>query len=359
MGKVDSFQILLEKLNKIYTAGEVVKGKLVVKISERLKINDLSLILKGEGRVHWTERRKSGKNSHTVAYYAGEDYAYSKLVFLAKQANDDCYIEVGEQSFPFEFQLSKTLPISFEHIHARVRYYLRGYIDIPWAIDKSVNLSITVVNNIDLNLTPTYRQPKTGVQIKTLCCLCCKSDPIIARLSISKTGFVSGETLSFKAILDNKSSSTMKHMSFQIIQYVLCITRSKSRIFERIVCDLPYPNQINEKMCEEWNNSIVIPPVCPSSNGLTKILIISYGAVLCVTPSGAHMSFEASIPIVIGTIPLTQDNQESYKPFSFEASRFAAEKNSELDDKPKGEVTNMDVNFLPSYPYYKDFSIKI
>ena len=78
------------------------------------------------------------------------------------------------------------------------------------------------------------------------------------------------------------------------------------------------------KKCAK-NGTIVIPTVCLSPNGSPNIVMISYGALLNVTPSGAHTSFEVSIPIGIGAIPLTQVNQESYKPFIFEASRFAAE----------------------------------
>ena len=336
-------------------AGEIIKGNIIVRIKERLKINNVRLVLKGNGRVHWTEHY----DKTTITYTQEEEHIHSNLVILNKTENVDCYLEVGEQSFPFQFQLPPNLPTSFEHIHARVRYLLKGDISIPWAFDKTVYLSITVVSNIDLNLNPMLRQPASGVEIKTLCCLCCKSDPIIARLFISKTGFVSGETLSFKAILDNKSSNSMKFVSFQIIQQILCITRYKSRMFERLVCELPYPNKINERTCEEWSNSVVIPPVCPSSNGLSKVMNISYSAVLYVNPSGAHLGFYALIPIVIGTIPLTQDNYENYQPLSFETSRFVAEKNSELDEKQKGEVTNMNADFLPSYPYYKDFSFKI
>ena len=357
MGKVDSFQIILEKPSGIFISGELVRGNLVVRIRERLKINNLRLILKGNGRVHWTESHGSGKTRRTVSYIAEEEYAHSNLIFLAKQANNDCYLEVGEQSYQFQFQLPLNLPTSFEYIHARVRYFLRGDIDIPWAFDKTVYLTITVINHFDLNINPIFRQPIMSEEIKTLCCLCCKSDPIIVKLSISKTGFVSGEMLSFKAILNNQSSTSMKYVSFKIIQYILCITRRKSRTFSRLVIELACPKKINERMSEEWNDSVIIPPICPSSNGTSNIMRISYSAVLHVNPSSLNKSVNVAIPIVIGTVPIIHNNQ-NYEQFSFETSNFEAVKNDQLDEKQSGEVTNMNSNFLPSYPIYKDFSLK-
>ena len=129
MGKVDLFQIVLEKPNGIYIAGELICGNLIMKITERLKINNLRLLMKGYGRVHWTERRSSGKSSHTVSYTAEEEYIHYNMIILAKQGNNDCYIEVGQQSFPFQIQLPQILPTSFEHANARVRYTLKGNFD--------------------------------------------------------------------------------------------------------------------------------------------------------------------------------------------------------------------------------------
>ena len=128
MGKVDLFQILLEKPYGIYIAGEVIRGNIMIKITERLKINNLKLLLKGNGRVHWTERRGSGKSSHTVSYTAEEEYIHYNMVILAKQGNNGCYLEVGQQSFPFQIQLPQVLPTSFEHVHARVRYTIKSFL---------------------------------------------------------------------------------------------------------------------------------------------------------------------------------------------------------------------------------------
>jgi hypothetical protein len=196
-----------------------------------------------------------------------------------------------------------------------------------------------------------------GEEVKTICCLCCKSDPIFAKLSIFKTGFVSGEPLSFKAVIDNKSSYTMSQVSFQLIQKVYCVTRSKSRLFSRVVVELPYSNKVNKSKYEEWNGSIIIPPVCPSSKQISRIMDISYSVVLYINPSGPHTSFTAVIPIIIGTVPLAQENYQNNQTWSFEASRFLPENNSAFDEKNKGEEINMNSNFTPSYPVYKDLSI--
>ena len=306
MGKVELFEIHVEKANGIYFSGELIKGHLLVRISERLKINNLRVLLKGQGRVWWKESRNNGKHTYTVTYSEEEEYLHCNIVLMTKQQNgNDCYLETGEQVFPFQMQLPQILPTSFEHIHARVRYSLKGTMDIPWAFDKTVNLSLTVIQQVDLNTNPLLRQPATGSQVNTICCCCCKSDPIIAKLSLPKSGYVPGEQLIFNASIDNKSNYEMKSTSLKIIQYILCMTSSGSRMFRSLVAEVVSPKKIGKNSYDEWNNvSVTIPSVCPSSRGTSKILDVYYCAVLHVDPYGPFSSFDTSIPIVIGTVPL-------------------------------------------------------
>ena len=42
-----------------------------------------------------------------------------------------------------------------------------------------------------------------------MCCWCCKSDPIIATMSVDRRGYVPGEAIIFNSEIQNKSSRTM------------------------------------------------------------------------------------------------------------------------------------------------------
>ena len=56
----------------------------------------------------------SGKHRRTHHYSNYEEYLSFCLVFLAKQANNDLYLEVGDYSYPFSIALPITVPTSFE-----------------------------------------------------------------------------------------------------------------------------------------------------------------------------------------------------------------------------------------------------
>lgn len=187
MGKIDYFTIALQKPNPIYFSGEPLIGTVNIRVSERLKINCVKMVINGSARVHWTESHQSGKSSTTRHYSATENYLSFNVVFVAKQASaGDLYLEPGDYSYPFNIVLPPNLPTSFEHIYGRVRYSIYGTIDIPWAFDKHTTRSFTIVSPLDLNSNPNLRQPYSVSASKVLCCGPCKSDPITASFSVRK-----------------------------------------------------------------------------------------------------------------------------------------------------------------------------
>ena len=305
MKKLEVFEIHVERPSQTYFPGELIKGHLLVNVSERLNINSLSVLLKGSGRVWW--ETSSGDASTT--YSEEEEYLNCNLVLLTKQQNEtECDLEAGEKAYPFQIQLPQNLPSSSKDAHAGVIYSLKGIIELPLGLKKIVNLLLDIIEQVDLNNYPSLRQPATGLKTKIICCCCCKSDPIIAKVSILKCGYVPGEELVFNASIDNKSNYVMKSISLKIIQNVLWITRRGSRIIRRQSAEIVWPKKIDKKKYDEWNNtSVTIPSTCSSSIGNSKIFKIFYCAVLHVNPAGPYCSFEASIPIVIGTVPLTND----------------------------------------------------
>ena len=56
MGKIDTFDILTERPEAVYLAGETVVGTVIIKVKERLKINAVHMVLYAFARVHWSEQ---------------------------------------------------------------------------------------------------------------------------------------------------------------------------------------------------------------------------------------------------------------------------------------------------------------
>jgi hypothetical protein len=361
MGTIDAFNILLDKPSAIFTVGETCSGRVYLKIKERLKINSFSMRFWGCADVHWTESRGSGKRRRTVHYRSHEDYIDVNTVFVGKKLNQDCYLEVGEYNYPFSVVIPVTCPTSLETFHGKIRYVLTGTVDIPWAFDKHITRTITVLSPVDLNLIPGLLQAVSVVETKKFGCCCFESsDPCEGHLSVSKGGYVSGEVLNFGAKVNNKSERKIR-MRVKLWQNATLKTSSKSRTFSTDIGGFSFYKEIDSNSSEVWNSNFQIPPVCPSLNFLCRIIDVNYSVNIELDASGCASSLDVKVPILIGTIPLRQANNNAgftYERFKIDSNQPSSQ-NVNDDDKPKGEIVNLDENYTPSYPYFKDFSVRI
>jgi hypothetical protein len=175
---------------------------------------------------------------------------------------------------------------------------------------------------------------------------------------------VPGEAIVFNAFIDNKSDRYINELSVKLIQQLKFHANSKTRSCTRNVANIINPNKIPGRDIYNWDRGqLLIPSVCPSSNGTCKIIEIHY----CVQFSfGASSSLDShlSIPIKIGTIPLRNEQIEETNLLTpslptYEECMFGSNPNKELAVHfDKGDVLENDSNiFKPSYPYYKDYSV--
>lgn len=285
------------------------------------------------------------------------------------------YLEVGNYTYPFQIDLPNNIPSSFEHTFGKIRYSLQGTIDIPWAFDKHTVKTITVISNLDLNqLSPTLRQPYGLSETKILCCGCCASDPITATFNVLKCGFVPGESLIYNISIDNKSNRDVIETTIKLVQEIKLTGSSREIIVKTTKVKTCYRDVVNVNLLQiiaaktnvtlNNNYSIIVPPVSATSTNTCKIIEIRYYVVFTFGCRGSANK-DMSIPITIGTIPLSNpsekkpslDNSSNNLP-SYEECVYGAIK-PEIAESIKGEMFDSDAStFKPLYPYYKDFSIE-
>ena len=257
MNSIEYFEIFLDNNHNVFMTGDLVKGNLVVKLNDKLKVSSLKTVLKGEGKVHWTDMRSSKNlNGKSVAqidvFSAEEEYLNTNVMHIPQHAEDDCILMAGHYSFPFELQLPQHIPTSFEYIYGQIRYTISGNLttDTP-TINKIVKLSISVIRIVDLNLNLALRQPSNAKNIQAFNYCCFKKEPIEAKLLLFKGAFVPGENLMFNAIITNKSSINITNVIFRLIQTIVLRAKDKTNTFKRVVIETAYPKKIPKQSNEE------------------------------------------------------------------------------------------------------------
>ncbi|XP_013417446.1 arrestin domain-containing protein 3 [Lingula anatina] len=356
MGKLNVFAISLPNQYAVYHAGEVVQGHVLVELNEPMKMRGVRIELKGFAYVHWTEQHTThtGKSSHTTTrhYSATENYFHHIITLFGKGPNDrgdDPTLPAGSHTFPFSFQLPHGLPSSFEGDWGHVRYSMLGTIDKPWKFDHHTKRAFTVLSVLDLNTRPDAAMGMEGQNSKTLCCLCCASGPITAKISIPKKGYVPGETIHVTAEVNNHSSRKMDRVMFVLRQSIAFHATTKTRYSSKNVLNI-VKGEVAPGDSEAWRNeTIIIPPIPPSELVGCRIIDIQYYMCIVVDPSGPAFDLEVPLEILVGTVPL----RTTYPQYGFGANYNTVYSSNQppppLPVQPSAPPTDAAVPPPPSY----------
>jgi hypothetical protein len=332
------------------------------------------------GRQPWA-RDNTRKMFNSNAY---QEYLNYETPLVSKQNNKDIYLEKGDQSFPFQISLPTNLPTSFKHKLGEIFYLLEAILDIPWSFNKRSIKSFTVINNFDLNNYPELKLPRKVEESKPTGVIFQSGDPVRVEFTTAKTGYVCGELISFSILIENKSRTDIAFGLVKLEQRVkFSVAPWNSSNSKNIIASVSFPKRISARTLETWPNlTLVIPPVCPSSNVPCKNIQIEYALILSFSfDSLFSISRELIIPITIGTVPIYQrqsyiaqpsapasiqfqsdyaSNCETDAPPSYSdvAGNFTTDANANQvtssNNKENDEVLESDLNiFKPSYPYYK------
>ncbi|CAF0728889.1 unnamed protein product [Brachionus calyciflorus] len=290
--KVDYFQISLERQS--YFPGEILRGNILIGVSERFEIKKLSIYLCGKGKVHWSET-----SNESSTYYDGfENYINLEILILNENSDETVFLEAGESTFPFEINLPYSLPSSYEDevIDARIRYYIKATIK-KRKIFSSIytETDFYIFNKMDLNL---YNFPYVLNKNKYFGFGPFKSGPISIEFSLEKTGYSPGELIPFNVYIHYERKKIIKKVKVRLIKYArfFASNRNKSKIL--VENSIKYPYSIESDFLS-WNDFLMVPQVWQSSNGLSKIVQVNYFVSLEIF-FRFFRTTSLMIPVIIG-----------------------------------------------------------
>ncbi|KAK7498014.1 hypothetical protein BaRGS_00010602 [Batillaria attramentaria] len=374
--KLETFEIRFDNPRGVFCAGEQVKGNVVVKLRNPMKIRKISLYFEGRSKSHWEVKHGRSKTD----YRANETYI-NELFDLYDAGTGGADHPAGEHHYPFCLQLRSSLPSSFEGRRGYVRYFCKSSINRPWKFDEHTKRAFTVIHHLDLNVMPTAGMPVWGEQDEAVEGCCCSAGNVQARLTINKTGFVPGEPITYTIDIFNKSDSNIDRVELDLKQLVTYTGYSNS-IFSSghpkhhtkvdVYPLLNHPCRIKKNTEEHINRAVCVPALPPSTLEGCGIIDIVYYVELKVNVRWTTISIEREI--IIGTIPMhfagvppepppvgtpthgaapsappLEPPPYSEPPPSYEESVFGR---VEIRDENDDEHTSGQMGWAPSYPVY-------
>lgn len=305
-------QIQLDNPWNTYYAGQTVNGQVLLTLDAPKKVRGIIIRFLGEANTSWNETRRTtnseGKEEEETENLTGhEEYFQIQYYLLGGKNSAETELPSGTHTYPFTCALPPTLPSSFEGEFGHVRYTIKVTLDRPWKFDQDMKMAFTVISPVDLNLNPRVKEPTKLDLEKTFCCFCCQSGPLSIITNIPVTGFVSGQIIPINAECDNASNvnvNTIKFVFRKVVAFHTTQPRRETKKDKIVIAEVgvgPVPGGESKN----WSQQLEIPPLPPSNLSNCGIIDLDYELYVVVEVSGPHRNLDGSIPIVLGTIPLS------------------------------------------------------
>ena len=115
-----------------------------------------------------------------------------------------------------------------------------------------------------------------------------------------------GEEIKFNIKINNLSSKKVDLLHIELAQRVRFFSNTgRSTMRAAGAASLKFPNPVNPKSVETYEGHLVVPNVATTSSGLCRIIEVFYELIFTYGASGMSMNEYLTVPIVIGSIPLT------------------------------------------------------
>ena len=309
---VNGITINLQQENSFYFTDEIISG--IVNWNndaDNMKVDEIYILFQGEIGYTTTRTVSNGRGgSTTTTEYHHIPFYSSKVSFIKPQLQEEPLVLNREQySWPFQFSLTNHLPptINLPQSYPHVRYYLQVVIDRPWYKPNIRELRyLTVYPHVNLLQNPLCLQStifgnhnRKEITIKGI---------------INKIGYIPGESINLTLEIENPKQVSIRLIELLIFQsYEIGANARRLNIFQTTL-----PN-IQDLKDREFRGafsvtipSLLVPPSYHFHGGLQRLVStnIHYSMKLAVKVSGLFTNFDVDIPIIIGTEPGLNLNQQ-------------------------------------------------
>lgn len=176
--------------------------------------------------------------------------------------------------------LPADLPSSITENKGQIKYKTRVVFARPWSTDLNYDFEFKVIQPIDLSADSECKLPCQEEEIKNFCCLFCASENVVFSASLPKTGYIVGETIPIKAIVNNPSSVDILNLLVTFIKKTTYHSQTPQEHFkeEQHVLHKIASGESIKNGKREYEISFVVPQTVASTNheDTNRVIEIDY-----------------------------------------------------------------------------------
>ena len=301
---IDRFEIMLEHdidEQYQYEPGQVIRGHVMLKITDIMKVKAIQVQVKGEATVSWEDDSKP-------VYRADETYIDVSQNLVQAPPQQTITLEKGKHQFPLEYELPTHLPSSFIGKYGSITYVVKATLkeDKKFGINTSITSEpFLVMRRLDLSKDPQLQEPCNKAAKKRLwgALAFCISGKVEAEVGIRKTGYVPGEDVFVDAEVTNNSPRIVRGINASIVMHSTFSAKNNSRYNIYTVNKKRDELELSMGDGHRWRNvRITIPPYIPETRlDGCDIIDIKYELIFRVEISGGN-ELKIAMPLTVGTV---------------------------------------------------------
>lgn len=292
-----------------FYVGSLVKGTVLVTVTRPQNYNTISIDLIGKAEVNWSDNEATGLGrTKRVTYRNAVTYINAQKIVWTKDYSPTDDLPVGSHAFPFEFQLPKNIPPSFEGEHGWMRYEFGATAARNGLLehDHVDRARLDVRDRMDI--LRVYKEPRLLDTDKKLNFFWRNAGTISGICSVKRTGFFPGDNIPIDMHIINQTSRTI-HLSASLYRKETYITPSKQKTEEVRVAKIVSPQIGAGKLLSFNTTDLVIPEDIPATIRNCSCIQVEYDLVIKTVVPWSFNSTQRIPLLITNREPAAQEEQ--------------------------------------------------
>ncbi|XP_070494892.1 arrestin domain-containing protein 3-like [Chironomus tepperi] len=260
------------------------------------------------------------KRGRTRTYEGTEIYLNTTDHIFGQEDGPELELLAGIHKYEFACQLPQHLPYSVSLKYAEISYYVEVLLDTSWKFDQEIKIPIHIIPHEDLNLYKNLKVSQTFEITQCTCSILCIPGSLMMTAHLPRTGFAVGHDVIIDIDYINKSHinvTATKVTLYRKIQYISQKPSRKIKTEKQVVLEASSVG-VKAGITHSFGMSFKIPTDMLCSNKEhCKSACISYIMRIEAVFSSYYPNPEVRLPVVIGTVPIKDENSFSQTITSF------------------------------------------
>ncbi|XP_022610307.1 arrestin domain-containing protein 1-like [Seriola dumerili] len=295
MGKLQEFEIALDKNKVVYSPGESISGTVTIKVNQALPCKAIKVNCNGFCGI-------TNKVNDTA--WTMEEQYFNSTVSVADKGT----LKQGEHTFPFKFLIPASAPTSFEGNYGRIIYRVRAFIDTPrFAKDYNKETAFYLLSPLNLNEVPDIWGTCSSAVTQQFTYMLVKTGTVVLKAQTDMKGYTPGQIIQVTANIHNQSGKSTGNMAASLMQRVTYETKRPTYDM-RTIAEVE-GGVVKAAKEVQWKEQIIVPPLPQSSLAGCELIKIEYYVKVSLKSPDVMLT----LPIHIGNVSLDKKLHHSKK----------------------------------------------